>query len=82
MGKRNTDDVTNVYSRKWTSCDELNAKSKTGQHFKGGIEIFQGVDGEPGPRGQQGMHGQKGDEGPRGLVGAAGPPGLQVKSSI
>lgn len=41
--------------------------------------IFQGTDGEPGPRGQQGMNGAKGDEGYRGLKGATGPSGLQVK---
>lgn len=41
--------------------------------------IFQGADGEPGPRGQQGMNGAKGDEGHRGLKGATGPSGLQVK---
>lgn len=40
---------------------------------------FQGVDGEPGPRGQQGMMGPKGDEGLRGFKGASGPPGLQVR---
>lgn len=40
--------------------------------------IYQGGDGEPGPRGQQGMFGQKGDEGPRGFPGPPGPIGLQV----
>lgn len=40
--------------------------------------MFQGADGEPGPRGQQGMNGVKGDEGPRGFKGASGPSGLQV----
>ncbi len=43
--------------------------------------IFQGADGEPGPRGQQGMNGAKGDEGQRGFKGATGPSGLQVKST-
>lgn len=42
--------------------------------------MFQGADGEPGPRGQQGMNGVKGDEGPRGFKGASGPSGLQVKN--
>lgn len=41
--------------------------------------VFQGTDGEPGPRGQQGMNGAKGDEGSRGFKGADGPPGLQVR---
>lgn len=41
--------------------------------------VFQGVDGEPGPRGQQGMYGPKGDEGARGHKGATGPTGLQVR---
>lgn len=41
--------------------------------------IFQGADGEPGPRGQQGMNGAKGDEGHRGFKGASGPSGLQVQ---
>lgn len=44
--------------------------------------IFQGADGEPGPRGQQGMNGAKGDEGLRGFKGASGPSGLQVKITI
>lgn len=44
--------------------------------------IFQGTDGEPGPRGQQGMNGAKGDEGSRGFKGASGPSGLQVKMTI
>lgn len=42
--------------------------------------VFQGADGEPGPRGQQGMNGAKGDEGHRGFKGATGPSGLQVKN--
>lgn len=41
--------------------------------------VFQGADGDPGPRGQQGMNGAKGDEGHRGFKGALGPSGLQVK---
>lgn len=43
------------------------------------VSVFQGADGEPGPRGLQGMRGAKGDEGLRGFKGASGPSGLQVK---
>lgn len=46
------------------------------------LYMFQGADGEPGPRGQQGMNGAKGDEGHRGFKGASGPSGLQVKITI
>lgn len=41
--------------------------------------MYQGVDGEVGPRGQQGMYGPKGDEGLRGFKGSQGPIGLQVR---
>lgn len=44
--------------------------------------MFQGADGEPGPRGQQGMNGAKGDEGHRGFKGASGPSGLQVRMTV
>lgn len=43
------------------------------------VSVFQGVDGEPGPRGMQGLSGAKGDEGLRGFKGGPGPSGLQVK---
>ena len=46
------------------------------------LRMFQGADGEPGPRGQQGMNGPKGDEGHRGFKGASGPSGLQVRMTI
>lgn len=44
--------------------------------------MFQGADGEPGPRGQQGMNGAKGDEGLRGFKGASGPSGLQARITL